>query len=673
MFESILRIARSTRLAAWWLLACTLGSSAAAQPAQSRALDYVAPPRIGSLSMNPSNTHAAFIYTTESGSRVLAVMDLAKPGEVKPIAGSDTADIVRVRWVNDQRLVFDTEVPDLLINNALNGMFAVDRDGGRQEQLVSWQQVGGPAPTGSRFKARLLPFGWFYFQSLHNQGDEILVVQVEVDSPTSRRVRTVARLDTVTGRLTDIARGLPDGTSSILTDGAGEVIGAYAVQAERERLFHRPAGGREWLLLEDNPLLADESIEPVYAEADGTWVVSTRRGRDTRMLASYDPRTRKLSPDPLIAVDGFDVSNFVELDNRQRLVVGAYVQVGRWQSVWFDEGLAKTQQEIDAALPQRSNFLECQNCPGAQRIVIRSISDGAPPEYWIYDRSARRLGKFASSRPWLDGAAPARRSYHRVPARDGLPLPVFVTHPPGAADSEPRPVVMLVHGGPWVRGSGLGWEQESAFLASRGFRVVEVEFRGSLGFGFKHFRAGWRQWGQAMQDDLADVLDWAEKNKLTEPGRACIVGGSYGGYAAMMGPVRHPKAWACAASLNGVSDLQLLFKWRFTDVSEGARRFSMPTLLGDPVADAGMLKQHSPLHRAADIKVPLFLAYGSGDTRVDPVHSQRIADAAMAAGTPVTLVRYQNEGHSLYLTSNRADYLERLAEFLTRHIPPAKK
>ncbi len=671
MTMTILRFPGLVLLAALWLLAGALGGTAAAQPQTSRALDYVVPPRIGALVTNPSNTHAAFTYTTDDGRSVLAVVDLARPAEVRPIAGSDTAEVVAVRWVNDRRLVFDTEVPDLLVNNALNGMFAVDLDGGRQEQLVSWEQLRGAPPTGSRQRARLLPYGWFYFRSLHGQGDEILVLQLEVDSPSSRRVRTVARLDTVTGRLTEVARGLPDGTTSILTDGAGEVIGALATQADRERLFHRPVGGRDWQLLEDNPLGADEGILPLYAEADGTWVVSTRKGRDTRMLASYDPRTRRLAAEPLVAVNGFDVSNHLETDARQRLVVGAYVQAARWQSVWFDEALAKVQQEIDAALPQRSNFLECQNCPGAQRMVVRSVSDGAPPEYWIYDRGTRRLGRIATSRPWLEGAQPSRQSYHRVPARDGLPLPVFITHPPGAADDEPRPLVMLVHGGPWVRGGGLGWSADTAFLASRGFRVVEVEFRGSLGFGFRHFQAGWLQWGRAMQDDLVDVLAWAEKNRLAEPGRACIVGGSYGGYAAMMGPIRHPKAWACAASLNGVSDLQLLFKWSYTDIPADARRFSLPLLVGDPVADAELLKQHSPLHRAAEIKVPLFLAYGSEDRRVDPAHSQRIADLVMEAGTHVTLVRYQNEGHSLYLTSNRADYLERLAGFLQRHMPPA--
>lgn len=664
---------RALRLVAALMLFGAFGAAAAADPARSRALDYAAPERISALSVNPSNTHAAFIFISEDGNRILAVIDLAEPGEVVPVAGSDAADIVRLRWVNDDRLVFDTEVPDLVTNDARNGMFAVDRDGSRMEQLVSWQQVSGGGQIGSRFKARLLPYGWFYLASLRGRGDEVLVQQIEVDSPSSRRLKTVARLDMVTGRLTDVGRGLPDGTSGVLADSAGEIIAAFALQADRERLFHRPPGAGAWQQLEDHPQHSDDSVLPLYAEADGTWVVSTRRGRDTRMLASYDPRTRRLSAGPLLAVEGFDASRFLEVDDSRRVVVGAHVHAARWHTAWFDPMLAQVQQEVDRALPAgRANFLECGECPKAQRFVVRSVSGNAPTEYWVYDRKTRRLGRHSSARPWLEGAAHGRVGHHRVPARDGLSLPVFVTHPPGAADDEPRPVVMLVHGGPWSRGAGLEWNGQAQFLASRGFRVLEVDFRGSTGFGLRHFSAGWRQWGQAMQDDLADVMAWAEKSRLAQPGRACIAGGSYGGYAALMGPVRHPALWRCAASLNGVTDLQQLFKWRWTDIPENARRYAMPVLVGDPVADAEMLKQHSPIHRAGEIKVPLLLAYGSQDRRVDPAHSQGLADAVIAAGTPVTLVRYQNEGHSLYLTANRADYLERLAGFLERHLKPEK-
>jgi dipeptidyl aminopeptidase/acylaminoacyl peptidase len=244
---------------------------------------------------------------------------------------------------------------------------------------------------------------------------------------------------------------------------------------------------------------------------------------------------------------------------------------------------------------------------------------------------------------------------------------VVVTHPAGAAPGQPLPTVLLVHGGPWVRGTDLDWSAEPQFLASRGYRVLEVDFRGSTGLGGKHFSAGWRNWGTSMQDDLADALAWAAQQKLTDPARVCIYGASYGGYAALMSPIRHPDLYRCAISHVGVTDPVLLFSGNWTDISEQSRGYSLKTLIGDPEADAEMLRQASPLHRVKELKLPVMIVQGRQDRRVEPVHADRFVSAARAAGVSVERHDYE-DGHGFYIPEYHADFLGKLEAFLARHI-----
>jgi dipeptidyl aminopeptidase/acylaminoacyl peptidase len=242
-----------------------------------------------------------------------------------------------------------------------------------------------------------------------------------------------------------------------------------------------------------------------------------------------------------------------------------------------------------------------------------------------------------------------------------------VTHPPGTEDkAEPLPAVMMVHGGPWVRGTTRGWNGYAQFLASRGYRVLEVDFRGSTGLGMRHFTAGINQWGLAMQDDLVDAIDWAAAQKLVDRSRVCIFGGSYGGYAALMGPIRHPDRYRCAASFAGVTDIMLMFDDSNSDLTEFGRTYTMPRLSGDPVKDAERLRQTSPVNRVSEIRVPLLLAQGGMDRRVTKEHANRFISAARAAKVDIETVEYPEEGHGLSEAGNHIDFLQRLEKLLAR-------
>ena len=207
------------------------------------------------------------------------------------------------------------------------------------------------------------------------------------------------------------------------------------------------------------------------------------------------------------------------------------------------------------------------------------------------------------------------------------------------------------------------------FLASRGYLVISPEFRGSIGYGSAHYEAGWRQWGQAMQDDVADALLWARQQGLAND-RACIAGASYGGYSTLIGLVRHPELYRCGVAWVAVSDLPLLVKgsWFIVDdISRGGRQ-TLPRLVGDPDRDAVMLRENSPLEQAARIRAPLLLAYGEADLRVPLEHGQRLRAAMTAAGNPPTWISYPNEGHSWRKVATRVDFAKRVEQFLQTHL-----
>ena len=631
--------------------------------------DYARPPQIGGFAVAPSNERATFLVRTDNGHAAAAVIDLAAPGKPRVIAGFSNADVTRIRWVNDKRVVYEVFRPGPEVADGGAGTFAVDIDGADERQLIAWTHTTDSA--GSAIRSRVLPLGWFVWRALGDGSDDVLIYRNTVGERFFGRVRSVSRLNTRTRELSSLSYGQPDGAEHWVFDNQGQLRVVQARRGDRTALHWRaPGADSRWVELESHPLFDPAVLTPRFIEADGTLIVSTRRGRDSQALFSYDPVRRKLGDEPLVAVAGFDVEDRLDVDRRAQKLAGVSLQLDRATAVWFDDRLAAVQSQVDAALPGRTNRLLCGSCLTARHFVIASRSDRLPGEYFVFDADKRSLRPLGVARPWLKPETQGRRSFHRVPARDGLSLPVVLTHPAGQAPDHPLPAVMLVHGGPWVRGTDTGWEQWAQFLAARGYRVIEVDFRGSTGLGEAHFRAGWKQWGQKMQDDLVDALDWAIAQGGVDRKRVCLFGASYGGYAALMGPVRHPERYRCAASFAGVTDIALMFDDNDSDITEASRRYGLPELIGDPEADAEMMRRHSPVHRVQDIKVPVLLVQGGKDVRVTKKNADRFEAAARAAGVDLERVDYWNEGHGFMDPKNEEDFLQRLAAFLARYLKP---
>lgn len=653
-------------MAAWALAANAEASTP--PPAES----FVRSPQLLSAQISPSGQRVALIVTTPAGRRVLAVRTLTGEATTRTVGAFADADVNRVRWVNDDRLVFDAFQPGAEVVEGGAGTFAVNHDGENYRELIAWRTSN--AIAGSRIERRGLPYGWFVWGTLDDGSDDILVFRRTTDGSGDAMLGALARLNTRTGGITTLSGGAPPFATHWVLDSQRQLRVVATQRDGRSRLHWKKPGSEDWAVVVDEAALDAGTLAPRYLENDGTLIVEARNGRDTTALLALDLATGKLDPEPLMALAGFDLHAELETDSRTGHVVGAHTRAARPVSVWFDERLAGIQATVDAALPGRYNRLACGRCQSTQHFIVFSQSDKHPGEFLHYDHSKRSLQLLGARLPWVAPAQQGRRTFHRVVARDGLVLPVVVTHPPGVApDAKPAtalPTVLLVHGGPWVRGGDLRWAGEAQFLATRGYRVLEVDFRGSEGYGWRHFQAGWKQWGTAMQDDLLDAAAWAAKEGLSDAKRVCLVGGSYGGYASLMSLIRHPDAYRCGVSFAGVTDIGLLYTARWGDLSEQGKRFSMPVLVGDPSTDAEMLKASSPLARVAEIKRPVLLAWGLLDRRVPEEHAERFVKAARAAGVKLETVSWGDEGHGFLNTRNHADYLRRVEAFLARELAP---
>ncbi|MEP2551644.1 MAG: S9 family peptidase, partial [Marinomonas sp.] len=295
----------------------------------------------------------------------------------------------------------------------------------------------------------------------------------------------------------------------------------------------------------------------------------------------------------------------------------------------------------------------------------------APLATHIYDRKAQTLEPFYVTRPELEGAPLQSMHPREIKARDGLTLPSYLTLPKGTDNNEngvpdaPLPMVLLVHGGPWAR-DGYGFNPQHQLLANRGYAVLSVNFRGSTGFGKGFINVSNLQWGLAMHDDLIDAVDWAVAQGIADKDKIAIMGGSYGGYAALAGLAFTPDVFACGIDLVGPSNLETLLETIPPYWEPMVKIFH--ERMGNPTTPEGLelLKAASPLYKADKITKPLLIAQGANDPRVKQSESDQIVGAMEAAGIPVTYVLYPDEGHGFAKPTNNMAYYAITENFLSQ-------
>ncbi|WP_229498874.1 alpha/beta hydrolase family protein [Pseudoduganella ginsengisoli] len=632
------------------------------------AADFFNNPDFSGAKLSPSGRYLAAKRVAQNGREQLAVVDLVNTTAASVAIFKD-ADVGNFAWISDERLLFDTTDKQIGQRELRYGpgLYAVNRDGQSFRQLA---RHNNPFFRFGDDVKDLLPWHTFMLdQDGAQDSEQVYVENINVNAPGDYDHVELLKLNTRTLRHTTVEG--PGDTRGWLLDAQGEPRIALTIEGNQQVLHYREPKDGKWRKVASADIFKGGQgyYEPLAFGSDGTLYVRTSTSEDKGVAAVHtmNLETGVISQKPLVRLDGYDFKG--KLIFSQGKLLGVRFVADGEGTQWFDAGMQAIQQEIDAKLPRTANVVTPPVRAETPYLLVEAYSDRQPRAYFIYDKDKKTLNLAGHSHPNIKPSQMGAQDLQYYAARDGMRIPVWLTKPAGADKN--LPMVVLVHGGPYARGSQWGWHPESQFLASRGYAVLEPEFRGSEGYGYQHFRAGWKQWGLKMQDDIADGVKWAIAQGIADPKRICIAGASYGGYAAMMGLVNDPGLFQCGVNWVGVTDINLMFTghWRFTsDFSPLWKKYGMPELVGDPVTDAEQFKATSPLQQAARISQPLLLAYGGADMRVPIIHGTKFRDAVSAANKQVEWIEYSEEGHGWALPKNRIDFWTRVEKFLDKHI-----
>jgi dipeptidyl aminopeptidase/acylaminoacyl peptidase len=447
-----------------------------------------------------------------------------------------------------------------------------------------------------------------------------------------------------------------------LIDRAGVVRVGVAYEETTVRLVVKPPGTEAWTTLQKVDVTRDAPMWPLgFGNDPGLlYVQAPHEGRQAIFTIGI---TEPNMPRRLVAADPtYDLRGLLYFPWLGR-VVGAYHTADEVLATFWDEEARRLQERLAQALPGRTPGVVSSSDDG-RRHVVESGHVSRPPQFHLFETATGDVRALAETYPALRTVSLAASRPVTVTTRDGVPLRGYVTLPPGRPAAS-LPLVLLPHGGPAAR-DDLRFDVWTQFFASRGWAVLQVNFRGSAGYGVAFMEASFKRWGLEMQDDLEDGVRALVAQGLVDPARVCIVGASYGGYAALMGVVKTPDLYRCAVSIAGISDLRDLLHERQTSVGYA---IGLERQVGAWWTDRDRLRQTSPVHHAARIRTPLLIVHGAED-RIVPVEQSRDMVAALerAGVGSVRYVELPHGDHALRREDDRLRVFLELERFLTRYL-----
>jgi dipeptidyl aminopeptidase/acylaminoacyl peptidase len=597
--------------------------------------DFFRNPEKTAYQISPSGESIAFLAPYEN--RLNVWVQSLKGGEARRITAVTERDITSYFWKSDEHILFSQDSG----GDENFHIFSADPAGEQIRDLT-------PLPG---IQARLV-------DDLHDHPNEIIVAL----NQRNREIFDAYRLNVKTGELMGIAEN-PGNIDHWVTDHQGNIRAATTTDGVNTSLLCRDSHEQTWKTVLTTTFR--ESFSPQFFTFDNRRLYGVSNlDRDKSAAIELDLATgrevRVLAENSRVDISALSYSR-----KRKVLTLATFTD-WKTEQIFFDQFTEALYQELERRLPGYEVIVVSAN-DDETVFVIRTFSDRSLGAFYLFDSSSRELTKLADRAPWLPEDQLAMMKPIEYQARDGLTIHGYLTLPPGP---EPKnlPVVINPHGGPWHRDS---WTfiPEVQFLANRGFAVMQINFRGSTGYGRKFWEAGFKEWGGKMQDDITDGVHWLIQEGIADPNRVGIYGASYGGYAVLAGLVKTPELYAAGVDYVGVSNLFTFFKTippYWTPYLE-----MMYEMVGHPDKDKDWFKKHSPALKAEKIRTPLLVAQGAKDPRVNINESDQIVEALRRRGVEVVYIVKENEGHGFQNEENRFDFYEAMENFLNARLKPA--
>lgn len=594
-----------------------------------------------------------FFRNPENSSFVLSPdgkqMAFAKPFEnrmnlfVTRIGSGDTNQLTFIRdrniafffWKGDDRIVYSRD---------LNGdenfhLFSVELNSGKTIELTPFDGVNS-----------------MLINELKNNPKEIMIGM----NKENKSLFDVYKLNCENGEISMLQKN-PGAVSQWICDHNGDLRLAVQSDGVNQNFLYRDKASDEFRRVLTTSF--KESLQPLLFTFDNKYVyASSNIGRDKAAIVVFDMKQAKemhvIFEHPLV-----DVSEFTYSPKRKK-ITSLYVSPAKNEQIFLDTISAHIILDIRKQLGTDAELYLLNHDLKEEKYVVRTISDKNLGATYLYQVKNKSLVKISERAPWLHNRLLCERMPIAFRASDGLLIHGYLTLPNGKPGVN-LPVVVNPHGGPWDR-DYWGWNPEVQFLANRGYAVLQINYRGSTGYGRAFWEAGFKQWGRAMQQDITDGVQWLIKEGIANPKKIGIYGASYGGYATLAGLTFTPDLYACGVDYVGVSNMFTFMKtvppyWKpFMDM--------MYEMVGDPVKDSIMLRNVSPVFHVHKIKAPLFIAQGANDPRVNKSESDQMVEALKKRGVKVLYMVKENEGHGFRNEENRLEFYREMERFLAKHL-----
>ncbi|MCZ8515712.1 prolyl oligopeptidase family serine peptidase [Paenibacillus filicis] len=553
------------------------------------------------------------------------------------ITSSSNQDVTMFTWINDETLIYMTDTN----GNEEYHVHAVNKDGTGDKDLTPFEGVRTEFVDSIDYKP--------------GHENEVLVAM----NKRNPKEMDLYRLNFKTGEL-QLAEQNPGKYMGWMTNNYGDVLLALASDGAKTKVLYRKKESDpfETVLTVD----AGDTFQPLmFAFDDRQIYTASDIGRDKKALVKFDPEKKKIT-ETVYENPQADVLD-IKVSYKKRAILAVIYETDRVQYQFMDSEYEQLYKKIGAKLSGAS-FGILGNPFNEKRVLIHTGGDKTRGAYYFYEPKTDKLEKLADVSPWLPENQLSDMKPISYMARDGLLIHGYLTLPK-SADPKKLPVVVLPHGGPWARDSW-GFDSEVQLLANRGYAVLQMNFRGSTGYGKAFLNAGNKQWGRSMQDDITDGVQWLIGQGIADSKRVAIYGASYGGYAALAGVTFTPDVYAAGIDYVGPSNL-FTFLASLPPYWEVGRA-EMYMRIGDPEQDKKLLEDSSPLMHADQIKVPLMIVQGMNDPRIKKAESDQIVMALRARGIDSPYMVKSDEGHGFRKQENQSDFYKALLKFLEQHL-----